>query len=426
VVTVISRFRVRNGLQEEVRNAFLNRPRLVENTPGFFGLEVLTDATDPAVFLLLTRWADEASFRAWHSSEAHNQSHEFIPRGLKLDASFTSVTVGNRIEDPSGIQNLNDALEGQTVALSQWLMDSDAVFALLVAPDGTIRARNPAGHRTFPVDPAKNAGSSIWDYLLCSDTQSLRQRLSDQGAPRHGCLLLNLDWGQNNPVTIEVGFVRCAGVTLLLGTEEHRHDSDFRTEVLQQTGDLSVMMREAAQKNRELKNANETIERLARTDALTGLNNRRTLEEALQREIARAGRMGESLSVIIADLDHFKSVNDDYGHATGDHVLAGAASVFASQTRPYDVAARYGGEEFVLLVPGASTENAVGIAERIRKEMAEIKVPGCARQITVSLGVATWMANETPEQFVARADAALYKAKNNGRNRVEAAPDVRG
>jgi heme-degrading monooxygenase HmoA len=87
VVTVISRFRVRNGLEEEVRRAFLNRPRLVEKTPGFRGLEVLTDSQDPAVFLLLTRWADEASFQTWHRSDAHHQSHGLMPQGLKLDAA---------------------------------------------------------------------------------------------------------------------------------------------------------------------------------------------------------------------------------------------------------------------------------------------------------------------------------------------------
>ena len=183
-------------------------------------------------------------------------------------------------------------------------------------------------------------------------------------------------------------------------------------------------MREGAQKNRELKVANETVERLARTDALTGLANRRTLFEGLQREIARADRSAERLSVIMADLDHFKSINDLYGHGTGDLVLGRAAAVFGSQLRPYDLAARYGGEEFVLLLPGAPTDAAIAVAERIRKDVAEIKIPECPRQITVSLGVASWMTGEAAEGFVARADAALYNAKRTGRNRVEAASDI--
>ena len=97
MVTVISRFRVRNGLEEEVRRAFLDRPRLVEKAAGFCGLDVLTDAATPSVFLLLTRWTDESSFRAWHRSEAHHQSHAMMPQGLKLDATFTSLTIGHSI-----------------------------------------------------------------------------------------------------------------------------------------------------------------------------------------------------------------------------------------------------------------------------------------------------------------------------------------
>jgi len=407
-------------LEEEVRTAFLNRPRLVEKARGFCGLDVLTDSSDPSVFLLLTRWTDEESFRVWHRSEEHHQSHGLIPQGLKLDASFTSLTIGIRIEDPAGIQSLSDAIDGQTVALSQWLMESDGVLALLMAPDGTIRLRNRACDRIFPPDPAKNLGSGIWDYLACSDAQQLRQRLSEVGERGDGDLLVTLTDGQQNQITVEAVLVRCARSILLLGTEEHRHDSDLQREIQALVNNLSLMAREATQKSRELKAANEMIERLARTDALTGLANRRTLDEALPREIARAQRLGEGLSLIIADVDHFKSINDQYGHIAGDHVLARVAAVFASQLRPYDLAARYGGEEFVLLLPGTSTEGAVSVAERTREAIAKIQVPECPRQITVSLGVASWMTDEAPEEFVARADTGLYKAKSTGRNRVEA------
>lgn len=406
-----------------MRSAFLNRLRLVESVAGFCGLQVLTDAADPSVFRLLTRWTDEASFRTWYSSDAHHHSHELMPKGLKLDSSFTSLTVGNSIEGSAGVQNLDDALEGQTVALSRWLTDFDGLFALLLSPDGTIRARNRAAHRIFPPDPEKNLGSSIWDYLI-SDARQLRQRLSDAGARDEGSLLLSLADAQQDRMTCEVGLVRCSGAFLLLGAPEHRYDSRFQAETRELTNDISVMMREVAQKNRELKEANETIDRLARTDALTGLANRRSLDEALQREIARSSRLKEPLSAILADLDRFKSINDQYGHATGDQVLASAAEVLRIQLRPYDLAARYGGEEFLILLPRTSPEDAIGVAERIRKAIEKVKVPACPRQITISLGVATWMIAEAPEQFVARADAALYGAKRAGRNRVEAASAV--
>lgn len=423
MVTVISRFRVLHGSEEEVRRAFLNPPRLVEKVAGFCGLEVMTDATDQAVFLLLTRWRDEASFRTWHSSDAHHQSHQLIPRGLKLDPSFTSLTIGNRVEEPAGAQTLGDALEGQTIPLSQWLTEFDGLFALLLSPDGTIRARNRAANRICPPHPEKNFGSSIWDYLA-SDAQVLRERLSDSGTQSDQTLLLSLADGQQGPVTFEVGLVRCSGATLLLATPERRYDALSQAETQRMNNDLSVMMREIAQKNRELKEANETIDRLARTDSLTGLANRRSLDEALHREIARAARLGECLSVIMADLDRFKSINDRYGHSTGDHVLAAAAAVFGTQSRAYDLAARYGGEEFVLLLPGTATDDAIAAAERIRKKVAQMNVPDCSRVITISLGVATWITGEAPQEFISRADAALYRAKSSGRNRVEAAATV--
>ncbi len=334
MVTVISRFRVRNGLEQEVCRAFLNRPRLVEKAAGFCGLDVLTDAANPSVFLLLTRWTDESSFQAWHRSEAHHQSHSMMPQGLKLDATFTSLTIGNRIEDPSGVQTLSDALEGRTVGLSRWLTDSDSVFALLLAPDGSIRARNKAGYRVFPPEPAKNFGLSMWDYLVCSDVQDLREQLAGLGTLQDDRLLLNVVNGQQDPVTLEVGLVRCSGAILLLGTQERRYDSQFETEILKLTNDLSLMTRESARKNRELQEANETIGRLARTDALTGLANRRTLDETFAREIARAERLRGDLSMIMGDLDHFKSINDQFGHIIGDHVLASAAAVFQSNRGP--------------------------------------------------------------------------------------------
>jgi diguanylate cyclase (GGDEF)-like protein len=409
-------------MEEDVRKAFLHRPCLVESAPGFRGLEVLTDAADPALFLLMTRWTDEASFRAWHGSEAHHESHKLIPRGLKLDASFTSVIVGNNIQASNGVESVRDAIEGQSGPLGQWLMESEAIFVLLLAPDGSIHARNRAAERIFSsLDPATNPGQKIWDYLVSSDAGHLRQRLSDSGDLHDGSFLLNLTDGEQSPITWEAGLIHCGGSILLLGTQEHQQDSHFHTEIIKLTNDLSTMMREAARKNRELQEANATIERLARIDSLTGLVNRRTLDATLQREAARAERRGEWLSVIAADLDNFKFINDQCGHKAGDQVLMNAATVFGFQMRSYDLAARYGGDEFLLLLPGTSTDAAISVAERIRGNIAQIEVPTAARQITVSLGVASWSQGDTTDSLLARADAALYAAKRSGGNRVEAA-----
>ena len=192
-------------------------------------------------------------------------------------------------------------------------------------------------------------------------------------------------------------------------------------EVLALTNSQSAMIHEASRKNTEIEEAYKVIEQLARTDPLTGLANRRTLDETLAREIARAAREGAPLSLVMGDLDHFKCINDEYGHVTGDDVLARTAGVFLTQIRPYDLAARYGGEEFVVVLPGASTDGALSFAERIRKDVSELAIPHCPRAVTISLGVASWWAGDTVAAFVARADTALYKAKSTGRNRAEAA-----
>ena len=170
--------------------------------------------------------------------------------------------------------------------------------------------------------------------------------------------------------------------------------------------------------NRDLRAANETIKQLARVDELTGLANRRALDEALKSETGRAQRLGKGLSMIMGDLDHFKLINDEFGHLIGDDVLTAAASVFINQSRSYDLAARFGGEEFILLLPETLSEEAVIIAERIRKNIETMKVPTCSKQITISLGVTSWEPDDTPTELIARADAALYSAKDTGRNRV--------
>jgi len=211
MVTVISRFRVRNGMEEEVRQAFLNRPRFVEKVPGFLGLDVLTDAADPSVFLLLTRWSDEESFSAWHSSEAHHESHVFMPKGLKLDPKFTVLTVGNSILPSAPLQTLQNAFANHTDALTGWLKNSDTVFALLLSADGSIRDLNRAAQRVLLANLAAKTVPKLWDYLVSSDTEHLRQRLSEQESAQDESFLLNLTDGDRSPVTWEARLLRCNG-----------------------------------------------------------------------------------------------------------------------------------------------------------------------------------------------------------------------
>ena len=160
--------------------------------------------------------------------------------------------------------------------------------------------------------------------------------------------------------------------------------------------------------------------RLAHTDILTNTNNRAALEESLLREWKLAGRQLAPLSVILLDVDHFKGINDRYGHKVGDQVLKAVATCIKETVRSSDIVFRYGGEEFVVLLSNTAGEGAELLAERVRAAIETLQFEYSAGDFTVtaSLGIATLEPNESKEDLVGRADQAMYHAKNGGRNRV--------
>jgi diguanylate cyclase (GGDEF)-like protein len=162
-----------------------------------------------------------------------------------------------------------------------------------------------------------------------------------------------------------------------------------------------------------------TMARMASLDTLTGLVNRRIGEDVLAREVARARRYGDTLSVAWMDLDRFKGINDRYGHDVGDRVLTTVAGAVLAVVRDHDTVARWGGEEFVLVLPAQGRQEAQRVAERLRRVIGglDAHLPGNER-ITASFGVAELAPSETPSELVRRADQALYLAKDGGRDRV--------
>ncbi|WP_342148295.1 diguanylate cyclase domain-containing protein [Methylorubrum sp. SB2] len=179
---------------------------------------------------------------------------------------------------------------------------------------------------------------------------------------------------------------------------------------------------------RDLQEANATLqarveertrdlERLAVTDPLTGLSNRRALDEALVEAVREEGA---GFSLILADIDHFKAINDRHGHAVGDAVLVALAGALGDAARPGDRLGRWGGEEFVILCPATDLASAQALAESMRLRVAGTEIAGVGRR-TCSFGVAERIAGESVDGLLARADAALYAAKHNGRDRVETA-----
>lgn len=173
----------------------------------------------------------------------------------------------------------------------------------------------------------------------------------------------------------------------------------------------------------ELLRANELLLEISHTDHLTGLYNRRYLMDILEREYPRTKRTGSSLSFLILDIDHFKDINDKFGHQEGDTVLAHAAAVFREQLRGYDTPVRFGGDEFVAVLPEASLSDAMVVAERVRKALEQIAFSGKLEKVRISasLGVAVYPSAEvaTVEDLIRAADNALYRAKARGRNCAE-------
>jgi diguanylate cyclase (GGDEF)-like protein len=163
-------------------------------------------------------------------------------------------------------------------------------------------------------------------------------------------------------------------------------------------------------------------ERNAHTDALTGLGNRHWMRTMFEREVVRALHSDKALCLMMIDVDNFKAFNDQYGHIAGDRVLVAVAEALREYLRPTDLVARFGGDEFAVLLPDLQITQARQTAERIRQQIGEMSPPSLATAITVSIGIADRTSRDDVATLVQRADAAMYDAKEAGRNRVAVAP----
>lgn len=181
---------------------------------------------------------------------------------------------------------------------------------------------------------------------------------------------------------------------------------------------LKLTIAELEAENMEHQRLVEELETLSITDPLTSIYNRRKFNEMLTMEIERSKRYQNSLSIIMCDIDHFKKINDTFGHDVGDKAIRKFSKQIHENIRETDMFARWGGEEFMILMPNVSAENAHSVAEKLRIiiEKTEVETAG---SFTASFGITDLMLDDTAETFIKRADQALYKAKRGGRNRVE-------
>jgi diguanylate cyclase (GGDEF)-like protein len=238
-------------------------------------------------------------------------------------------------------------------------------------------------------------------------------------------------WEQ--PYNLLIGLVLLAFCALLIYVCDQTYKS-FRNmismtwereHIAQELGDLAGSLRD---RNRQLSDARRQLTDLANVDELTGLGNRRLVNNVLQEEMNRARRSGAELSLILLDVDYFKKYNDTYGHPAGDTVLQKLADLMQrAATRAGEVVARYGGEEFLLVLPGASADSAMRTASRLRDLVNEERIPHetslAEKYITVSQGVITVQPDGElqPVGLVKRVDDALYRAKDSGRNTIAVA-----
>jgi diguanylate cyclase (GGDEF)-like protein len=273
--------------------------------------------------------------------------------------------------------------------------DQDLV---LRAHHGTLTPRMPQGGR-FPVS------NEPWASILAGNRTAMENHLSAATSARF------FAESQSRMRIPLVSFGQTLGVLALDSSQPDAfHDGDLQS--LESVADICATA---------IQNAHyvERVKQLAYLDGLTGIFNRRFFELRILEEIERARRYGSGMAVIMADIDQFKRLNDEFGHVLGDEVLRQVSSLFHQQVRKIDVVCRYGGEEFAILLTQTGADQAFSIAEKLRKMVSTWQFPGVPRTVTVSAGAAAFPEHGTTrDELVKAADNALYAAKQAGRNRV--------
>lgn len=197
-------------------------------------------------------------------------------------------------------------------------------------------------------------------------------------------------------------------------------EDDLISKMLSLSSELVTITKELHRKNIALKKANEIITKLMHTDHLTGLANRRFFIEMLIKFLSYSKRHKTPLSIAMADLDQFKTINDTFGHDAGDQVLVAFATMLKGHSRTEDIQARFGGEEFMVLLPNTAKQGAITFIERVCGATRKLELPGIDMQISASFGVTQMVAEDTIKSIIKRVDEALYKSKRNGGNRITA------
>lgn len=262
MVVVQSRFRVANGLEASVRQAFVARPRLVDLTPGFLGLEVFTDAEHSEIFYLVTRWVDEASYKRWHGSADHRQSHAGIPAGLKLDPAFTQVIIGDRIEASDAAPVLDAIIADSSGLIGAFLSRSPSTCFVVVSADGTVRYCNGAFDQLLELGPAGAAGQPIGTFLTAADAARVAACATEGRATRSAPVLLNFLRPSGMPVTLRCHVDVHGDEFMIIGEPDHEAHATMQQLLVDLNNQLAVSARENARQKRELEESNWQLKKI--------------------------------------------------------------------------------------------------------------------------------------------------------------------
>ena len=292
-----------------------------------------------------------------------------------------------------------------------------SVAAAVLGIDGELLDANAGFLRLLPEGSAQPGGHRVARFFIQPDFAALVAAADRGGEEGYRGLLTIGDYSGKTRTLCGRVWRTETGIRLLAEYDivdlERLNDAVLELNRKSTVAQDALTRANVAMKRHEVEIVEESL-----TDKLTGVGNRRKFELALAAEISRVHRHGGTLSAIMADVDHFKRVNDDYGHGAGDKVLARLGELLRSQTRVTDIVARFGGEEFFVLLPHTGLAQAAAKAEQLRIALAAEIIDPLPRPVTSSFGVAELSAGEDGESFLRRVDKALYQAKEAGRNRV--------
>lgn len=302
-------------------------------------------------------------------------------------------------------------------AVADFLRPLCSVLLAVLGPDGTLIDANRGFRALLSEKADPGSPEAVRAIFLNPRFEELAAGVQESGDAEVYTGLMTMGELDGDSATWKGRVLSRDGCLLVVCERDVEKDSRVQQELLELTDEYAQKERELARAHRQLAEYAERLEELSLTDALTGLPNRRQFDAIMRHDFELAVRDDQPLSVLMIDLDHFKWVNDTYGHQHGDAVLKAVAATLSEWARDADLVARWGGEEFVVLSPSTDSEGATTLGERLRRAVEAIRLddgPGA----TITVGVAARRDNESADDLLGRADRALYRGKADGRNRV--------